>query len=71
MVSNQSITLNDGTPAYRTEIHWRNRLPLDFKTVVVSAFKDGKWVFVEAHPWKDHDEAAAIVGSLSFHVSDQ
>ena len=71
VVSNQSITLNDGTPAYRTEIHWRNRLPLDFKTVVVSAFKDGKWVFVEAHPWKDHDEAAAIVGSLSFHVSDQ
>ena len=71
VVSNVPIVLDDGTSAYRTELHWRSRQGLDIKTLVVSAFKDGKWVLVEAHPWKDQHEASQIVESLTFQIGDQ
>jgi len=71
VVSNAPIVLDDGTAAYRTELHWRNRLGVDIKTLVVSAFKDGKWVLVDAHPWKDQREASQIVESLTFQIGDQ
>ena len=71
IVSNVPIVLDDGTPAYRTELHWRNRLTLEFRTLVVSAFVNGKWVLVEAHPWKDQHDASKIVESLIFQIGDQ
>jgi len=37
-----------------------------FITLIVSAFKDGKCVFLTAHPWQYPDEVAPIVESLTF-----
>ena len=65
VVSNKQIVLDDGTPAYKTDFTWRYK---DFKltTQLVSVFKEGKWVYVAAHPWQKTNNAADIVGSLSF-----
>jgi len=65
VISNQEITLNCGTKAYRTEISWLwdNRVPIT--TFLVSAYKDDKVIFVCAHPWKNHATVEAIVQSLT------
>ena len=65
--SNKKIELSDGTPAYRTHLTWRIGT-LDLTTFVVSSFTHGKWVFLAAHPWRNHEDASNIVGSLSFDV---
>tara|TARA_Y100000588_G_scaffold147834_1_gene161723 strand:+ start:250 stop:1857 length:1608 start_codon:yes stop_codon:yes gene_type:complete len=72
VVSNEPMVLTDGTPAYRTEIHWRYAASLDLKTIVMSAIKEEKWVLVAAHPWEDftHAEASKIVETLSFEVTN-
>lgn len=72
VVSNEPMVLTDGTPAYRTEIHWRYAASLDLKTVIVSAIKEEKWVLVAAHPWEGftHEEASKIVETLSFDVTN-
>ncbi|MDA0262216.1 MAG: hypothetical protein O3A21_08495 [Proteobacteria bacterium] len=67
-VANHAIVLSDGTPAYQTEIHWTNN-NWDFKTLAVSAFKNGKWIMVYAHPSKDQSEANEIVKSLSLRLN--
>ena len=64
--SNKEITLKCGTKAYRTDISWvwNNSVPIT--TFLVSVYKDGKCIFLCAHPWKYHDKAEPIVQSLSF-----
>ena len=64
--SNRSITLKDGTPAYRSTIHWRARRVFPTTTIVTSVFKDGKWVYVATHPWTAPEEIAPILDSLQF-----
>ena len=66
VISNQEITLKCGTKAYRTDITWLwdNRVPIT--TFLVSVYKDGKCIFLCAHPWKYHDKAEPIVQSWSF-----
>ena len=65
--SNREIILKNNTKAYRTEIEW---LRLDgatwMTTIVVSAIKDGKWVYASAHTMGDPAEVAWIPESLSF-----
>jgi predicted metal-dependent phosphoesterase TrpH len=64
---NSEITLKDGTTAYRSEIHWFY-IPagLRLMTQMVSAYRDGKVVWVTAHPQAESEPAAAIVESLQF-----
>ena len=69
VISNKAIVLGDGTPAYRTEFKWRARA-FEITTFVVSAFREGKWVFISAHPWKKSDTASDIVQSLRFQSSN-
>ncbi|MCP4691895.1 MAG: serine hydrolase, partial [Desulfobacterales bacterium] len=64
--SNRSITLKDGTPAYRSEITWLFTGLFPTSTVVTSVFKEGKWVFVAAHPWTALEEIAPILESPRF-----
>ncbi|MDJ0721519.1 MAG: serine hydrolase [Desulfobacterales bacterium] len=67
VTSNREITLRCGTRAYRTVIRW---LADDFwpiKTLVVSAYKDGKLVCLSAHPWHNTYRAEPIVASLNFN----
>lgn len=66
VISNEEITLKCGTKAYRTDITWlwNNNVPIT--TFLVSVYKNGKCIFLCAHPWKYHDKAEPIVLSLSF-----
>jgi hypothetical protein len=66
VISNKEITLKDGTTAYKTRINWLFQGSFPLKTLAVSAFRGGKWVFLTAHPWKNPEEVAPIVGSLTF-----
>lgn len=68
MGDNKEITLSDGTKAYYSEMDW-NHAPSGgtlITTMVVSVYKDGKWVFVDAHPWDNYNVAMKIVKSLKF-----
>ncbi|UCE54304.1 MAG: serine hydrolase [Desulfobacterales bacterium] len=66
VISNKEITLNCGTKAYRTDITWLWNNALPITTYLVSAYRDGKIIFVCTHPWRYHDKAEPIVQSLSF-----
>lgn len=67
VVSNDEITLKDGTKAYRTEIKGLYRDgKTQITTLLVSAFKDGKWVYLTTDPIGDPSEVAWIVESLTF-----
>lgn len=66
VTSNKEITLKDGNNAYRTDIEWMFQGSYLLNTIVVSAFKDGKWVFLTAQPIFDPAQVAPIVESLVF-----
>ncbi|MDP6812032.1 MAG: serine hydrolase [Alphaproteobacteria bacterium] len=69
VAGNRRIVLDDGTPAYKTELKWRYQ-GLDLTTHLVSVFREGKWIYLAAHPWREFNDAADIVGSLSFKRSN-
>jgi len=66
VISNKEIKLKDGTKAYRTDIKWLWKGTLPLTTLVVSAFKDGKWVYLATHPRRAPLWVAHIVESLRF-----
>ena len=65
VIANRKIILNCGTKAYKTDITWlwNNSFPITI--VLVSAYKDDKFVFICAHSWKNYYSAVPIVLSLS------
>jgi hypothetical protein len=68
MGDNKEITLSDGTKAYYSEMDW-NHAPSGgtlITTMIVSAYKDGKWVYTTAHPWDNYNAAMKFVKSLKF-----
>ena len=65
VVSNNPLTLSDGSKAYLTTLRWSSR-GLPNRSAVVSAFREGKWVFVRASAFGDLVEAKKIVSSLTF-----
>ena len=67
VISNIEITLKCGTKAYRTDITWLWNNTLPITTYLVSAYKDGKSIFVYVHPWKYHDKAEPIVQSFTLN----
>jgi len=66
VISNEEISLKDGTKAYRTNIKWLWKGTLQLRTLVVSAFKDGKWIYLAIHPRGSPLQVAYIVESLTF-----
>lgn len=67
VTENRPITLADGTAAYRSEVAWfYNPANVDLKTQIVSAVKDGKVVWVAAHPRGQMAHIARLVESLRF-----
>jgi hypothetical protein len=66
VISNNEIRLKCGTKAYRTDITWLWNNTLPITTFLVSVYKDGKIIFICAHPWKYHFIAEPIVQSLTF-----
>jgi hypothetical protein len=68
MGENKEITLSDGTKAYYSEMDW-NHAPSGgtlLTTMIVAVYKDGKCVYVTAHPWDNYNAAMKIVKSLKF-----
>ena len=66
VVSNKEITLKCGTKAYRSDIDWMWNDIIPLNTVLVSAYKNGKCVFLATHPMQNPETVAPIVQSLSF-----
>lgn len=66
VVSNEKISLQCGTGAYRTEITWLWKNSLSIKTILVTAYKQGKAVMVCAHPWKSTRTIEPMFQSLRF-----
>jgi CubicO group peptidase (beta-lactamase class C family) len=64
VISNNKISLKCGTTAYRTDIEWLWNNSIKTTSLVVSAYKDGKFVFVAAHAWQNIEELVPIVESL-------
>jgi len=67
VTSNREIILKCGTRAYRTNITWVTKSAMPITTLLVSAYKDGKVVFICAHPWYNPYRAEPIVESLRFN----
>ena len=65
VILNRQITLKCGSKAYQTKIEWLWNHYLPITTSLVSAYKEGRCVFVCVHPWKNHDRVEPIVTSLS------
>ena len=65
VILNKEVTLTCGTKGFRTEIAWTWNNYLPIKTSIVSAYKEGKCIFVCVHPWRNHDRVEPIVKSLS------
>jgi hypothetical protein len=64
---NKEITLSDGTKAYYSEMDWiYNPTITRITTMIVSVYKDGKWVYTTAHPWENYGTLEKIVKSLKF-----
>jgi hypothetical protein len=67
MGDNKEITLSDGTKAYYSEMNWIHPpTGTAIVTMIVSAYKDGKVVTVDAHPYGNYSTYEKIVKSLKF-----
>jgi CubicO group peptidase (beta-lactamase class C family) len=64
VVLNKEITLKCGTQAYQTEIKWLFNSSMPIRTYLVIAYKDGKYICVDAHPFENSKRAERIVQSL-------
>ena len=66
VLSNREMTLKCGTRAYRTDIKWiwNNYIPLT--SLVVSAYKDNKCVYLATHTSANPEKYSQIVESLTF-----
>lgn len=67
MSDNKEFTLSDGTKAYYSEVDWTHPpTGAAITTMMVTVYKDGKYVNVAAHPWDNYGAADKIVKSLKF-----
>ena len=73
MSENKEITLSEDAKAYYSELDWyQPSNDTQFSTVLVSVYKDGKWVFIAGNFWEGNytDEPKTvtinIVKSLKF-----
>jgi class 3 adenylate cyclase/pimeloyl-ACP methyl ester carboxylesterase len=64
--SNEEITLSDGNTAYYSEMHWNTPIGIPMTTMVVSVYKEGKWVYIVAHAWINFHVSMKIIKSLRF-----
>ena len=63
LLRNQPVRLADGTPAYRTDWQW-DYGNWRLTTFLVSAYVDGKWLYLSANHRDQGREAASIVETL-------
>jgi TolB-like protein/Tfp pilus assembly protein PilF len=66
VLSNEEIELADGTRAYKTTMEWSHRKGFLITTLLVSAFKEHKWVWIAAITIGDPREIEELAESLRF-----
>jgi len=66
VISNREIVLKCCTKAYRTDIKWLWNNAVRMTDFLVSAYQDGKCIFLLAETWKYHDNLEPILQSLTF-----
>lgn len=66
VLSNEEITLNCGTKAYRTDIKWllKNSTPLT--TNLVSTYKDDRSNYIAVHQFNNSTIVETMIESLRF-----
>lgn len=65
IVVNEASSLKDGTPAFEAEIEWMFQQTTMVVTLLVSVFKDGKWIYTANHTSGDVDELKKIAYSMT------
>ena len=66
VLSNEEIMLKCGTKAYRTDIKWVFKNNAALTTNLVSAYKDGKSIYIAVHEFKKLEVIEPIIQSLTF-----
>jgi hypothetical protein len=66
VVANNRISLKCGTSAYRTDIKWVWNQIVPITSLVVSAYKNDKCIYLVVNPTQNPDRFAPIVESLRF-----
>jgi hypothetical protein len=66
VISNKEVVLRDGTKAYRTDIEWimKNNQPVI--TNLVSAYKNGKCVYIVVHEFRSSQTVNNILQIWTF-----
>jgi CubicO group peptidase (beta-lactamase class C family) len=65
ITSNKEITLQGGTRAYRTDFKWLWNKNVSMTTFLVSAYTDGKCIFLNTLTWDDPERCEPIINSLN------
>ncbi len=66
VISNNEITLNCGSRAYRTDIKWLYNNRVQIITKLISAYKDGKCVYVAVQEFQNPEKVEPLIQSLIF-----
>ena len=68
VIVNKEITLKCGARAYQTVIKWLFNDFMPIRTYLMTAYKEGKYILVNAHPWDYNKKAEQIVQSLTLNM---
>jgi hypothetical protein len=66
VTSNDEIMLKDGTEAYRTDFKWTMKNNKSMITNLVSAYKNGKCIYITVHQFKKNKIIEPIIWSWTF-----
>jgi CubicO group peptidase (beta-lactamase class C family) len=66
VISNDEITLKDGTTAYRTDFEWTMKNNKSWTTNLVSTYQDGKCIYITVHEFNKANTVEPIVQSWTF-----
>ena len=66
IISNEEITLNCGSRAYRTDISWLYNKRVQITTKLISTYKDGKCVYIAVQEIQNPEKIEPIIQSLNF-----
>lgn len=66
IVSDEIITLPDGTQANETVYEWNYKGVVDLRTINLSVFKDGKWVYATINQTQESEPLTDILHTLTF-----
>ncbi len=66
VISSEEIMLKGGTKAYRTDLQWTMKNNKPMTTNLVSAYKDGKCIYIAIHEFQKNKTVEPILQSWTF-----